>query len=166
MSLSQINCLTLFPSSTLSNPSTFLLENPQEKYILNRILPSLTENAILPTHSPYGFRSTHSTIRQVHRIVNAGNHFCTREKIILHLCFSWYFSGFRQGMARWTLIQNKTIPASSLLSHPQILYFWPLLQHSRRESKKTLQTFKHPFNLQSQPFKTKSCSPRLVWYLV
>lgn len=41
-----------------------------ERLLLKRILPCLTINSILP-NSQFGFRSTHSTIHQVHRVVDA-----------------------------------------------------------------------------------------------
>ncbi|KAL4136299.1 hypothetical protein QTP88_007847 [Uroleucon formosanum] len=41
-----------------------------EKLILKRILPSISENKILPDHQ-FGFRQSHSTIHQAHRIVDA-----------------------------------------------------------------------------------------------
>jgi hypothetical protein len=41
-----------------------------EKLILKRILPSINENKILPDHQ-FGFRQSHSTIHQAHRIVDA-----------------------------------------------------------------------------------------------
>ncbi|KAL4141964.1 hypothetical protein QTP88_004500 [Uroleucon formosanum] len=41
-----------------------------EKLILKRILPSIAANSIIP-NSQFGFRSAHSTIQQVHRVVDA-----------------------------------------------------------------------------------------------
>ncbi|KAL4085335.1 hypothetical protein QTP88_027194 [Uroleucon formosanum] len=41
-----------------------------EKLILKRLLPSIAENSIIP-NSQFGFRTAHSTIQQVHRVVDA-----------------------------------------------------------------------------------------------
>lgn len=54
-----------------------------ERLLLKRILPCLTLNSILP-NSQFGFRATHSTIHQVHRVVDAISY--TLEKKLYCTC--------------------------------------------------------------------------------
>ncbi|KAL4119023.1 hypothetical protein QTP88_011896 [Uroleucon formosanum] len=55
-----------------------------ERLLLKRILPDLTIHSILP-NSQFGFRSTHSTIHQVHRVVDAISY--ALEKSFIALAF-------------------------------------------------------------------------------
>jgi len=64
-----------------------------EKLILKRILPSISANSIIP-NSQFGFRSAHSTIQQVHRVVDAIS-YSLEKKTLLHKCISRRLSGVR-----------------------------------------------------------------------
>jgi len=61
-----------------------------ERLILNHILPIIIEKNILPNYQ-FGFRAHHSTIHQVHRLVDSVSF--TLEKNVLFLCISRHSTG-------------------------------------------------------------------------
>jgi len=67
-----------------------------EKLILKRIMPSIS-NSVLPD-AQFGFRSAHSTIHQMHRIIDAIS-FSLEQKTVLYLRLFRRFTSVRQSMA-------------------------------------------------------------------
>lgn len=73
--ISQI-CMLPKPGKVPTEPSSYrpisllpAISKLFEKVFLSRLKPILEENAIIPNHQ-FGFREQHSTIEQVHRVVN------------------------------------------------------------------------------------------------
>jgi len=84
-----------------------------EKIILKRIRPIVKFHNIIP-HSPFGFRTNHSTIQQIHRLTDQiATSFEKKE-----FC-SGVFLDFAQAFDRvWHIgppLQTKTFPSSTLL---------------------------------------------------